>query len=238
MKQFYKSILLGLFALNSNAFAAEPADGWYAGLMGGLSLTPNLSYNFHSPFFGPVRTRLSYNTIGGGGGGQIGYRWCKFRFEGQLYANVNSFSKLTINGLTFKRHETPLTPFTSISGNTVLGAGLFNAFYEFYDEDAEPNLIPYVGLGIGYGRVQNKLDFRNRFVYLNTVYNLDFDFKDSKSAPVGQIIVGASYFFSDYSALGFDYRYVTTNNVRYGLFEKRLQINSLNLSFNYTFSDA
>ena len=288
MKQSFKIGLVGLLAASSAAFSAEPSDGWYAGLLGGISYAPAVNLNISplgiSPVVNPLlptqvfsvgilgNGRVSHR-IGGGGDGQVGYRWCKVRFEGELYIGSNPLASFSSNNVAIKRHLTPfqyttfsnttfnntnatgsfliLTPpqitrnaFLKLSGSSTFGAGFFNAFYELYDEDADPSYIPYFGLGIGYARVQTKLNFDNfnnlagylqARNYLTSTSSISF----TRSAPVGQMIIGLSYFFSDYSSFNIDYRYITTRTLNYGFGQRdRAQVSTVNFGFNYTFNEA
>ncbi|CEK10193.1 outer membrane protein [Legionella hackeliae] len=254
MRNMLKFGLAGLMIASSSSFSATLSDGWYAGLMGELSYTPSLDFTLSSTSFSSINSLLTslgyapltspagevkYST-GGGIGGQIGYRYCGFRFEGELLYNYSPYDEITVGGLTIgKNQNTALAyPFSalSISGNTSLGAALFNVYYDFYSDDwDEVSWVPYVGLGIGYGYVQNKLqlDFNSTTSGGAAVTTSLIDFKENTSTPVGQAILGISYLFNDSFSMGLDYRYVTTREI--SGFNERYSIHTLNLNFNYWF---
>jgi len=269
MKYVSKLAFAGLMVANCSTYAVTPADGWYFGLMGGISKTQSLSitgpdpteYILISQAINPVRgltfldpnnlrtlpitdtrfRQLLYfpflkatlnHSIGGDFGAQLGYRLCNFRFEGELLLNTAPISNLRIGGVTIGNHVTPINPFR-INGNSFLAGGLFNAFYDFYDEENDPTWVPYLGLGIGYGHVNNRTTFSVPYLF---DAGLEFKVTHTQSAPIGQGIIGISYYYSDYLSFGLDYRYVTTNTIKE--LNSRISTNTLNFNFNYWFADS
>jgi opacity protein-like surface antigen len=336
MKDFSKLALAGLLFANS-AFAATPAEGWYAGITGGISLTPNFNFRPLSlseqnvinseicrlnvassrflqanpldpsffnpqipgctaltpigvpitpiavpavPVIAPINIIINPNTqfnannnlnnsnddtfdtnsapqfislltgndvslkhsIGGNFAGQVGFRICNFRIEGELLLNYAPLSELTVDGLTLRKKRGLLRA----KGQTIMGAGLLNAYYDFYDEEDDPTWVPYIGLGIGYSAMQSKADITsvnpaslcpNLFTPFACVPQSAFGFtvSSNNSSPVGQGILGISYYTSDNLAVGLDYRYLTTKKI--SDLGGRLSISSLNLNVNYWFSD-
>ena len=233
MKYSNKFALAGLLFVNTSIFAATPAEGLYAGFIAGLSYSPNVSFYVTDPFTGTGITSLGTlnHKIGGDGGAQIGYRICNFRLEGELMLNVAPFSQLTLAGTTIKRHVTPIIPIR-MGGQTVFGAGFFNAYFDIYDEENDPTFVPYVGLGVGYSYLRTNLRLTIPYVYVNSVSS---SLRDSETTPMGQIILGTSYYFSDVASLGMDYRYMTTKSINF--FNTRLQAHTLNFVFNYSFDN-
>ncbi|RMX19117.1 P44/Msp2 family outer membrane protein [Legionella jordanis] len=279
MKQFLK---LGLPALmlSTASYAYFPADGWYTGgfLVGSffpeqsftlsnaqlsaLSLSINqydlsvLSLN--GPFVpipnGPG-SDIKYQ-FGGGIGWQFGYRWCGFRFEGELLYDYNTFKSINIGGVQFGKEmgTQPLTttsgtvsstgntfivtnPF-SMSGHTQVIAGLFNVIYDFYNHEADDvSWFPYVGLGIGYANIQNEgiINYNSTTgtflgsngLYYSQVIQID----NSSSSPLAQGILGVTYQADDYFSIFADYRYVTSRQLK-GT-DDRISFNSFNIGFNY-----
>lgn len=259
MNYFHKFALAGLVFANGSLFAATPVEGWYAGLIGGFSFTPGIKFNATVFDVFTSRTRVNYR-VGGNGGGQLGYRICNFRFEGELLFNYVPYSQVktslfltipnrpTLNliDVTIKRHLTPTNPFVRLNGHTIVGAGLFNAYYDFYDEENDPTWVPYLGLGIGYSSVRNSLTLTVPNTILNPLVPVPLvpvgtpnvftvSATKSKSVPIGQIIVGIGYYYSDYLAFGLDYRYVTTQTIKE--LNTRAQSSTINLNFNYWFDD-
>ncbi|ARG97130.1 outer membrane protein [Legionella micdadei] len=264
MKRSSQFALTSLFLANS-VFAATPSEGWYWGLMGGLSYTPSIDItgpnpvpfiainnqinpnptpvvtngvntyvtglsNYYFPGFTSMNGSLQYG-VGGDFGIQLGYRICNFRAEGELLFNYAPLSMVKIGGVSIKKHVT-LTDPLRLSGQSVVGAGLINGYYDFYDEENDPTWVPYLGLGIGYAYVRNTITFTVPYLFKN-LYSVTV--KGNESAPIGQAILGISYFASDDLSIGLDYRYITTRTI--SSINSRIQTNTLNLNFNYYFSD-
>jgi opacity protein-like surface antigen len=169
--------------------------------------------------------------LGGDFGAQLGYRVCNFRFEAELLFNYAPVKELKLGGETINTHVTPINPFR-ISGQTGFGALFANAFYDFYDEDNDPTWVPYLGLGIGYSYVRNTTTITIPYFFQRS---FNFSHKTSRSAPIGQGIIGISYYYSDTLSFGLDYRYISTNNI--SEFGSRVSTNTVNLNFNYWFGD-
>lgn len=229
MNRYAQLGLASLILASNIVSAAEPAPGWYAGLMFGASKAPSTGFTLSPPFLPfPVNGKVTYD-IGGDGGLQVGYRCNYFRFEGQLFYNYNGYDTLTVGGITIKDNN-KTTGFI-MNGHTSFYAGFFNAYYEMYEEGTDPNWVPYIGLGIGYTQIQNQLKFFYNNVTLNRSHNTR-----NTSAPIGQAILGLNYFFSDEFSTGIDLRYMTTNKVTSS--NDRISAGSVNLVLNYTFDQG
>lgn len=244
MNNIYKVSFAGLFLASSSLFAVEPALGWYGGLFVGPSFASGTDVTISritpaDPFF-VFRPSISYNILVNLGA-QVGYRCNKLRYEVELLYDVNTISKISrvppdLDGVTISD--------TNVKGQTWALGGLFNAYYEFYDLDySETRWVPYVGLGIGYAQVNSSLDYQlaatpiipgltGATLQVNTVEN----------TPIGQGIIGASYFMSDTSSIATDFRYYTSKlnikNTHHTNFNSRVSGFSLNFVFNYTFDQT
>ncbi|STX28665.1 opacity protein-like surface antigen [Legionella beliardensis] len=222
---------------SSAIYAAEPDDGWYAGFMIGGSYLNNIDVNISTlPLLTITTTTLPSNLtteftykVGFNGGFQAGYRWCEnYRFEGQLYINYNKLEKVQFPIIgPIRSHQNPLG--LSVSGNTGMLAGFFNAYYDFYTPGSATNVVPYAGIGIGYSYLRTKF---NLYQFGNVITGTDF--QESTTAPVGQGILGISYFFDDTISFGADFRYLTTNKIS-DLNGGRVALGSLNLFMNFGF---
>ncbi|MBA2655653.1 MAG: outer membrane beta-barrel protein [Tatlockia sp.] len=284
MKTISNLAFASLLITNGLAFAATPAEGWYAGITGGGSMLSSLSLPPLSPlevnnlnrlaleeYSGLQRrialspfpiTNLSFpsllhpsslggtikHSLGGDIAGQVGYRICNFRFEGELLFNYAPFSKLNLNGFNITKNFGKVNYF-KFNGRTLLGAGLINAYYDFYDEEDDPTWVPYLGLGVGYSHITNttRLSVGAPFVpCLNPFVpnacldqlNTSITMSTSTNALVGQGIIGVSYYTSDNVAVGLDYRYLSTTASNKELGNHRLSLNSINLNINYWFTDS
>lgn len=250
--------IISILLATNNVFATYVYDGWYAGLMGTASVGSSLRFLINNPLTGGILTngRLSYE-LGGGGGGQIGYRYCKFRVEGELLYTQSNYSKLQLgNYLTLKRHFTNfITPFGVVpfrqSGFTGVGTAMINVLYELYNEDYDNYIVPYIGLGAGYARIQNNFNLYGNSVtyaifptiYGNSTANsyLIYKTKNNTSAPLGQVIVGLNYVATEDFTIGLDFRYLATQSqpfVKNSIIDapkSSFQISTINLNFNYSF---
>ncbi|MGQ3890660.1 outer membrane protein [Legionella sp. CNM-4043-24] len=234
MNIYSKLGLTGLMLASGIASAYQPAQGWYAGLMGGFSYAPSTSFSISNPFvaffpeFASIPAKLSYN-VGGNAGAQLGYRCDKFRVEGELNYNFNSYDRLRIGYFTIGSSHN--VQGLNLSGHSNMYAGFINGFFDIYDEEnMDTTWVPYVGLGIGYARVQNSIDF---FIHN---YQLNFlTAKASSNEPIGQAILGLNYFLSDNTSLGWDFRYMSTRKLDY--LNSRFEVVTGNLVFNYSFDN-
>ncbi len=236
MNYISKISFAGLLLASSSLFAVEPAIGWYGGLFVGPSLTPSrdVTVIIPSPYTSIVTPSLSYGLLVNGGG-QLGYRCNKFRFEGELLYNINNINKIT--------EEAIIGPYTistseNLSGETWLIGGLFNVYYEFYDIDnSATRWVPYLGLGVGYAQINSSLNYTLNGIHAN------YRISQISNEPIAQGILGINYFLSDMTSLGTDFRYYTTsitNNDSNGSnnFNSRYSAYSMNLVFNYTFDQT
>ncbi|WP_419420919.1 outer membrane protein [Legionella sp. D16C41] len=228
--------IISTLLVSTTTFAADPDDGWYAGLLFGASFLNNIGVNFGNNFlFNTFGINLPNTTgpqvdysIGGDIAGQVGYRWCgNYRFEGELYFNFNPIEKLQIPTLQpIRKHQNSLG--YSLKGSTGLLAGFFNAYYDFYTPGSDSNFVPYIGLGIGYAYFRTSVSL----YYLGT-YVGGSRFQDSTTTPIGQGILGASYFIDETLSIGLDFRYLTTRNI--SDLNGRVTLESINFLINFGF---
>lgn len=261
MNNFIKLGIASLILTSSNSFSAIPAEGWYFGLFGEGSLPPSINFTANVPanllngipsinYFrilnglpiltNPVNGEIKY-SFGGGAGGQIGYRYCGFRFEGELLFNYNTYKNITIGGLQFGKSQQVVNGITifpfSMSGHTALGALFFNAFYDFYNTQSnDVSWMPYIGLGIGIGHLSNS--FVINYNYLNQATGLNaftslLSFSSSTSTPLAQGILGISYLLDDTFTVGMDFRHIESRQI--SSLNGRFALNTINFNFNYWF---
>lgn len=207
------------------AQAAVPAEGWYSGLMLSGTNLSGLKFNL----FNPLTRRTEFSQISYkpaiGGGGQIGYRYSKARFEMQFYYDNNTINRVLIGDLSLY----PTSNYLGLNGtgNTRFFAAMFNVFYEIYPEDREIRLAPYLGLGIGYASINNSY----------CLFRLERELiarNESASAPMGQAIAGINYFFTDSCSAGVDFRYMSTPN--HQQLNSSVSVSSVNFIVNLSFT--
>ena len=177
-----------LMAINP-AFAATPIDGWYGTVFGGYAYLPD---NISNTRFGLTRTDAN-NQAGFDAGGSIGYKSNPIRYEGELtYINAN-IDHFRVNSV---RQIAPRGYASSI-------LAMANIYYDF--PSVLPSIEPYLGIGLGYGRVTAELDSSGpigptRFSGENSVFAY-------------QATGGLTYNFAENFALTLGYRYVATEEV-------------------------
>jgi opacity protein-like surface antigen len=201
---FFASMLFG-----SLLFAATPIDGLYSSFFGGYAYVPG---NVNKTYYGLQRNNVSYQS-GFDGGGNIGFKSNPMRYEGEI-------SYLKANANKFKINSTTQT---SVSGYNQAAFALANIYYDFPRLDA--TLQPYLGVGIGYGWIQSKLDSKG------PSGATAFTINSSSFAYLGN--VGVTFNFAENYALSLGYRYITTLNIFD--FGKRFQAHVANLGATYRF---
>jgi opacity protein-like surface antigen len=230
-----KLALTGFLLSSSMSYAYTPVMGWYGGLMLGASFAQSLKFNVPNPLhpYLPSPTSfpgsLTYN-VRGNGGGQIGYRCDQFRLEAEVNINSNSYNKLGVGGLRIGSSHN--VKGLNIKGGTSVLSGFINGFFDFYNEEnLNTTIVPYVGLGIGYAGVRNSIDF-----YINNRQINFLTAKATNNGPIGQVIGGINYFFSDELSVGTDVRYLSTRNIP--RINSRFSVVQWNLLFNYSFNSS
>ena len=139
--------------------------------------TLNLSYkagNAISVFFGTKKDNIRY---------QLEFSSLETKYK-DLWDNNESGGGARVN----------LNPLSS--EHTKALSLMPQIFYDFTISKAE-NLIPYLGVGLGYSKVKN--------CAINGVLNLEETLKQNKLA--GQLIAGVRYQFTDTLAASIDYKY-------------------------------
>jgi opacity protein-like surface antigen len=237
--------------LSSTTYAAEPDNGWYAGFIAGGSYIEGINLNLlnlpsltfvslvpitlaPNPLIPLLPTVVANSTneinysVGGNGAIQVGYRWCEnYRFEGELNFGGSKISEVQFPVFgPIRRHQNPYG--LSLTGSTGMLAALFNAYYDFYTPGSDSNFVPYVGIGIGYAYFRTNFGLQQYGTYIS-----GSRFKESTTAPVGQGILGVSYFIDETISVGADFRYLTSNNIND--FNGRVTMASLNFVMNFGF---
>lgn len=225
MKQLIKFSLISGLVLSSSvygAYASDPVQGFYLGLLGEISHISNINASFvvnQTPYNG----QISVGPVGGGAGGAIGYKVQSFRFEGELLVNANSFGELKVGNCTLISPNVVgpqgiCNAFLSYNGigfkGTSVGIyGLFNAYYDFLPgPGSDRKAIPYIGLGLGFTQIKNTIQFQNNQYAPADAFQVSVSQSMSKSGVAGQGILGVSYYLDDYAVVGVDFRYLTTNS--------------------------
>jgi opacity protein-like surface antigen len=224
MKQLIQLGIISNLLISSTAFALNPVQGFYVGLLAGISHGP-ASNQVAFLEDGQIFTgKVTYSSVGGGGGATLGYKLSHFRLEGELLYNRFSTGPLTVDpgGCTIENHNisTPTGVCTPVmydrfrakalgySGSSSVTYGLINFYYDFFSSDSDALVVPYVAIGIGQARIKNF----NNLINTNTLVSRGFD-KESVNSTAIQGILGLSYYMDDFTWAGMDLRYTTTKSL-------------------------
>lgn len=187
MKKVIQLGILSNLLINSAAFALNnPIQGFYAGIMAGISHGPASDQVVFEERVSRTNTqrftgKVTYSSVGGGGGAVLGWKFSHVRLEGELLYNRISTGPLLVDpgGCTLQSPNvfsptgvcTPGTgdPGTydrfrlrglAYSGSSAVTYGLFNVYFDFFSPESYQT-VPYVGIGIGKAQIRNFNDFIN-----------------------------------------------------------------------------
>lgn len=224
---FNKSLLsvaaVAAMGLSTTAFAASygghvrhssnmPMGNWYVQGFGGVAFTPNNNINGATIGVPGTNPRVSFET-GYDLGAAIGYRTGPWRAEAQYTYMRSSVDKVGAFG------GQPPQGFAggSVSGRSVVHAVMANGYYDF--NTFSDFFSPFVGLGLGYARVNGR----------------------SGTAPIGinlhdnvfayQATGGVSYNVDNSFTVDILYRYFATAKPNF--YTKRFQNHLINLGITY-----
>lgn len=233
MKKIILASLGALALMNTSSHAANPVPGWYAGGLVGATSVPSANYYYTQPIAGlnfPLNLSLNYKYYVDAAL-MLGYRCENFRLEGEALYSSNPLSKLVVNGLNIGSPSSS-AGFRIKGGRTILGL-MFNGYYDlnFASNGNESDIIPYVGVGLGYAHVSNNIKF-----YYNNALIPGSALSSKNSAPAGQAILGANYFIDDFWAFGLDYRYFTSKQIK--ATNSKAQFQSFNLTITGAFDSV
>jgi len=191
------ALRFGLFALGLAAGSLVPA----ATRAEELDLKPYIEYNVGATFMrnqnltranppglnGSVQSDTGFNV-----GGAVGTRFLEhFRAEVNLGYRRNDVTNISIQGGD-----------SDGKGTISMLSVLTNAYAEY---DFDLGVIPYFGLGVGYGLV--RIDANNR----PDTIQMDSD----DNAFLWNVMVGASVPFSDVTTFSLGYRYMATEDLNF-----------------------
>lgn len=245
MKWMSQTLITSCLAVATTAHAVHPASDWYGGLIAGANYAANFPFNYLN-LEGELQPGQLGHNIMASIGGQVGYRWYdNYRAEVEFIFNNSPYSYLRLGDVSI--HAPKTSTGLRLNGKTDSGIVTANFFYDIF-ADFSSDVVPYLGLGVGYAYLKSSIKF-----YLNDVQVTPNHYEDivgvipsnkSKSGPVGQAIVGLSYYLDDYSYFALDVRYLvsasqtlvqqqvdgTSNTIN-----ARYQLYTLNIVFNGAF---
>jgi opacity protein-like surface antigen len=235
-----------------------PPQGLYAGVIVGGSSENSISAPFVRPLAEIIAKRdsrigqkvkslieertkkITYTldyTLLGLVGGQLGYRWNRFRLEGELFYNAAPYNNLIFdNGNRQINIGSSSNENNYIAGNTFTLSGLLNVYVDLLPSVVfDSSISPFVGIGGGFASVQNNLD-----IFLNGDEITKFNLATTQYSSAGQVIVGVHYFLDEVSNVGLDYRYFSTGNLKTqypdNVESYRVKISSINITYNGSFN--
>lgn len=177
-----------LFVCNS-AMAVAPINGWYSSAFGGYAYIPD---NVSITASGLARNNVEYNS-GYHAGANLGYQGYPMRYEGEITYIESDLKKLSINNITQ----------TGLTGQTYAVTAMANIYYDF--PEIVYSIMPYVGLGLGYGYIDGQLNSTGPAGITR--------YEGSDSVVAYQAAAGLTYNFSESYALKIGYRYIGTDRV-------------------------
>lgn len=251
MKQLIKIGLLTPLFYSTSLFALKPIDGFYGGLVAGIS---------HGPSSMPIVFRedgmtfngnVGYSSVGAGAGLMLGYKYLHLRGEGEFLFNRISTGPLTVGdcviqspNVTTPTGHCPAGVYDGFaakalgySGNSTAMYGLFNTYWDFYSEEGHSELAPYIGIGVGMSSIKNGSSF------INTITSNSHGQTPTSSSIAYQGILGTSYFMDDFTWCSMDFRFLTSkfkptvhnNDIDIQLPSKTYALASLNFTINAAF---
>lgn len=213
------------------AYAAKiSAEGWYIGGRLGFSLAPNMtSQTTITTIDGAAITPPVVYNGGVNTGTHIGFKDGPFRYEGQFFFNHNDIDSINIDGVP---NNPALADEIRFSGRTQTYAAMLNIYYDVFESDVtnqQRNIVPvpYLGAGIGYAWVNNRLNFNGPDLTAIA------PFKPSEQRFAFQAIAGLSLYLDSVTSVFFDYRYFTTAEL--SAFNSHLQLHTFNIGANFLF---
>jgi opacity protein-like surface antigen len=148
--------------LSTCAYAVEPVQGFYLGVLGQVSHSPNIQFgSSFIPFDDDLtisNAKIIFQPVGGGTGISLGYKLNQFRLEGEFFVNYNSYKQLQFNN-TFTTVDDLGQPI-SISGTCTLQS---------------PSVTSPTGACFP-GATDNYLAFKGYNLVLDGFFNVFFDF--------------------------------------------------------------
>ena len=250
MKQIIRMGLLSSLWLSAPAFAFNPVNGFYVGIMAEASRGPSGEPTYFVEDQTVFQGTVAYSQLSGGAGAMFGYRYNHFRTEGEFLFNRISTGPLTVGTCTIQSPnvQTPtgvcpqveydhfMDKALGYSGSSTATYLIANVFWDFYKEEPSSNVSPYVGIGVGESWIKNSSN------YINTITLNSHGNSIETSGIVYQGILGISYYMDDYAWATMDYRYLNSErSAKYheeahvGIPGKNYVLNTINFTVNFAF---
>ena len=219
MRQLIKLSFISGLIVNGYVFAADPVQGFYLGLQGEISHAPTNQFSFTANQV-LYSGQITMQPVGAGAGASIGYKIQKFRLEGELLVNTNSYNQAQIGSCTLispnllgPRGSCPdfiRNNGLGFKGSTTGAYGLFNVFYDFLSSNPDNNVVPYFGLGLGFAQLKNTVQIENnQYVNAGSYIPIATKTTSTKTGVALQGVLGVNFYIDDFVTIGMDYRYLS-----------------------------
>jgi opacity protein-like surface antigen len=171
------------------------ANGPYIGIEGGLAI-PTSSDFVHSISTLVVVKGEAELDNGYAMGGIVGYRFSKFRVEGELVYRKNDFDQVTFS--------VPIIGSVSdeATGKVSATSLLLNAYY---DKKVSEMISPYLGVGLGWSWVS--VDLKEEYLGLKLIDN------ERDSSPSLQLTIGVGISVTPQVIIDVGYKYFWTGPI-------------------------
>lgn len=235
MKRFAFALLILSQLAHAGSFSAPTVEHhpWYAGLFAGVgflnnNMTQPVTVSLESTSYSPnilINHKQGYQM-----GAMLGYRYRRFRFEGQFNYQQSNTNRAISPFLTLPAVDQEPSQIAQFVGHASLRTYLLalNVYMDF--PDLSEHFVPFIGLGAGAAHTRSFVD--GPFAILD---DGDFIFpesfplvtlKERKTVVVSQGIIGFRYNVDDKRFVHFTARYMAstkpkfyTNRLRNYLFD-------------------
>lgn len=195
--------------------ADSPRQSWYATIMGGGSYSTGWNLPARISAVTGVAGRVSGET-GWNASVAFGRQHGPWRLEGQLLYMEHTDRNISVTGIAPAGF--------AFDWDTKVGAAMANLYLDFHNYHGP--LKPYIGAGIGVAHVRNRTT-----IGAAALPNMNFGGSNNELAYQG--IAGVTYNYSNSGFISLDYRYFTTNRVRFT--GNRFKSQSINLGISQRF---
>ena len=189
-------LLVCLFAPPVFAEAADPGPLGYLEYNAGISFVPYQNLTGSAPtsvgLSGHIDTEPGF--VVGGAVGFNAYKYMDAEFRAEIAVDYRQEELSTITVLPAQSSES--------SGQHSLLTAMVNAYVDYNPDDMKLFAVPYVGFGVGYGRIEVDTDNSAATVRIN----------DEDSVFAWQVMTGVVIPYTDTVGFRVGYRYLSTTD--------------------------
>jgi len=212
-------LLVCLFASPVFAEAADPGPIGYLEYNAGITFVPYQNLTGSAPtsvgLSGHVDTETGF--VVGGAIGFNAYKYMDAAFRAEIAVDFRQEELSTITVFPGQPSES--------SGQHKLLTTMLNGYVDYDPDDMKLLVVPYVGFGVGYGRIEIDTDNSSATVRIN----------DADSVFAWQVMAGVNIPYTETVGFRIGYRYVATTDPN---FDSRESGSTGGASFNSTRFDS